>query len=374
MTWLFIMDNLDSEDKSELLRSYWPGNTGGAVLLTSRDSSLIRQFGGVEITEMDDSSAVALLKRMCNFDNNKLSPDELRGEEAAAKQIVQRVGCYPLALSQAANLIMNDGCFLSEFLEGYNNEDLIKDSQNISSPGTVRSQYHHSLGTVWDMNFNRLSTNEQRLLYILSYMDPDRLQLRIISEGAVGSNDESLDFVNTPRKIYKAKTALLHSSLVRQNANLRLSKPQSGTEELREVSMHRLVQASCHIRMSPATRRDHFKIAVTMIKRCWPVASRHATYNPAFWSDQRMFLPHIQSLCHFYNESCGEDEPLIPHEEANWDFPRLLYEASWYAWLLYSLKHKVSNNLGTVTSEECTKLCLDFWIQPKTTAYATWKG
>lgn len=73
--------------------------------------------------------------------------------------------------------------------------------------------------------------------------------------------------------------------------------------------MHRLVQASCHVRMSSPVRRHFFKIAIDLLKRCWPV---------------------IQSLRHYYDQSRMNYDPLIPDNLAGWDFPRLLYEASWY--------------------------------------------
>jgi hypothetical protein len=85
---LFIFDNLDTATTS-LSFCFWPGNRGGSILLTGRDSGLIRPYGGVVITELDDARAIILLKRMCKFSNKKLSPNELFKENAAAEQIVK---------------------------------------------------------------------------------------------------------------------------------------------------------------------------------------------------------------------------------------------------------------------------------------------
>ena len=119
--------------------------------------------------------------------------------------------------------------------------------------------------------FEENAADEQNLLNIMSFLDLDRFQLHIISKGAVGI------------KIYRAKVALPRSSLVRQNASLRLSRPGDDNGDLRELGMHRLVQAPCHLRMSSPVRRHFFKIAIDLPKRCGPVASRHATYNPEFY-------------------------------------------------------------------------------------------
>lgn len=306
-----------------------PKTNHGAILLTSRDNSLVRQFGGADVAELDEESAVQLLKRLSKFDEIRLTHGELSRETPAAYEIVRRIGCFPLGISQASNLILNDNCLLTEFLRGYENEDLITDSQDVQILGRKASEYQHSLGTVWDMNFKRLTADEQSLLYLLAFLDPDRFQVRLLTDGAAGSEATDFKFINSQRKIYKCKSALLRSSLVRQSSSL--EDPGSEVnEDLRELRMHRLVQASCHVRMSENERRQYFRLAVRLMGHCWPVANRHATYDPSLWPTQRAYLPHVQSLCKYYEASCMADDPLIPYDEIEWGFPRLLYEAGWY--------------------------------------------
>lgn len=167
------------------------------------------------------------------------------------------------------------------------------------------------------MNFFRLGEDQRRLINTLAFLDPDRVQENLIAKGAQESANPDLAFINNDRKIYKCRVELAKSSLMSYN------------NELEELSMHRLVQASCHLRMKPMERQMHFRIAMSLIKECWPVPPRNAVHNPSLWPIQQALLPHVQSLCRYYVESCEEGSPLIPTAEVVWDFPSVLYEAGW---------------------------------------------
>ena len=344
-SWLLVFDNADSVDKEVLLQEYWPATDRGSILITSRDKSLVKQFGGVELKELDEESAVDLLFSLTgsnlakqsrniledypdcvpgretetgdNLDSKSFSRDYFKKEEVAAKVIVKRIGYLPLGIKYAANLIVQDVCSLSSFLEAYDNSELIKDSEEVKLAREEKEKYGYSLRTVWNMNFDRLLSEPQNLMYVAAFLDPDRVQMRLFSQCSSGPSDPRLHFISTPNKLHKCKTALVRSSLVTQN------------EELREISMHRLVQASCHLRMSKGQREQNFGIAVSLVKKSWPVPPRNAVHNPSLWPEQQVLLPHVQSLCQYYVISCVQGEPLVPAEEKNWELAKLLYEGGW---------------------------------------------
>ncbi|KAF9765337.1 hypothetical protein IL306_002425 [Fusarium sp. DS 682] len=318
VNWLLIFDNADGDDKEELLKEYLPGGHRGSVLVTTRDFRLIAQMGGIELTVLDTESAVNLLTIMSRFDGSKLDDKERKEELDAALGIVKRVDCLPLAITHAANLILSDCCTFSEFFEAYNNRELIQDCEEVRLVDQANgATYRYSLRTVWNMNFDRLEPGPQSLIKTLSYMDPDRISLRHLAEGAEKSDEPALSFMGNAYKRNKLKTRLLWSSLVTQS------------EKHKELRMHRLVQASCHLRMGLVERRESFNNALTIVKNCWPVPPRSAIYNPSFWDAQQSLLPHVQSLCAHYIASCEEGKPLIPHNTVNWDFAKILYEAGW---------------------------------------------
>ncbi|KAI9668709.1 MAG: hypothetical protein M1817_005200 [Caeruleum heppii] len=316
--WLLIFDNADSDDNKDLLHEFWPAQDRGSILVTSRDKTIVSQFSGTELSVLDKKNAVDLLLKLTRFNWEARSEQRVREQTAAAEQIVERIGFLPLGIKQAANLIVNDACTLTEFLEVYNNRELIEDSQSVRLIKDKLSNYPWSLRTVWNMNFERLNEDQQKFINLLAFLDPDRIQLKLLSDGANSEETPVLSFVSTRRKLYKCKSALLRSSLLSQN------------EELQEVWMHRLVQASCHLRMTPVERQHNFRLAIAIVKQAWPVTPRTARHDPALWHDQQAYLPHVQSLCQHYSDSCSQDAPLIPREEVNWDFPFLLHHASWF--------------------------------------------
>lgn len=314
--WLMVFDNADGDDKQDLFKDFWPKCDRGNVLITSRDQTLIGQFGGVELTVLDEENATNLLFNLTHFSRNRFAGVPQDREIEAAKKIVKRIDYLPLGISQAASLVANDGCSLSEFLEAYDNKQLIEDSEDIRLTHGD-STYKYSLRTVWNMNFDRLSEDAQDLIKVLSFLDPDRIQLRLLNDGASKSQDDSLSFIGTPYKRNKCKVALLQSSLVSQSS------------DMHELRMHRLVQASCYLRMDLETAQQGFKNAITLLKHTWPVPPRIAVHNPTLWHDQQAYLPHVQALCSNYVASWERGEPLIPNDVADWEFASVLYEAGW---------------------------------------------
>lgn len=313
-----IIDNADGDDKEDLLKEYLPEGPRGSVLITSRDFRLIAQKGGIELTVLDEDSAVNLLMIMSRFNGDKLDEEERNEEHGAGRDIVNRIGCLPLGITHAANIILSDSCTFSEFFEAYSNRELIQDCEEVRLINQANGgTYRYSLRTVWNMNFDRLDPDAQSLINLLSYLDPDRIRLRHLSEGVDKAKDPSLRFMDNAYKRNKLKTQLLRSSLATQS------------EKHKELRMHRLVQASCHLRMDIAECRQSFHNAIKIVRNCWPIPPRAAIYDPALWDAQQALLPHVQSLCAQYVASCKEGKPLIPHDTVNWDFAVILYEAGW---------------------------------------------
>lgn len=89
VNWLLIFDNADGDEKEELLNDFWPTFNNGSILITSRDHNIINEFGGTELRELDEGSAVNLLLNMTKFNRGRFSKDALAAGHAAAKQIVE---------------------------------------------------------------------------------------------------------------------------------------------------------------------------------------------------------------------------------------------------------------------------------------------
>lgn len=319
--WLMIFDNADGENVAELLRDFWPAAQQGSVLITSRDHTLVNQFPGMILTELEEESAVHLLFELTSLNRARMPTDVVEEERNAAKTIVKRVGFLPLGIFQAAMLIVHDSCCMVEFLEAYSLRELIADSDNVQLVNNSTA-YQYSLTTVWNINHDRLSDQARQLINLLSFLDPDRIQMQVLREGTMkaAANTEThqlFNSIDTAYKLNKGRSMLLKSGLVSQS------------EDKHELRMHRLVQASCQLRMTVDERRRNFQAAIVLIVAMWPVPNREAIHDPSLWDVQRSLLPHVQKLCAEYNESQAKGISLLPTDKADWKFASLLFEAGW---------------------------------------------
>ena len=126
----------------------------------------------------------------------------------------------------------------------------------VQKPG---ERYPLTLSTVWNMSFETLNAEQQTFLNVIAILDPDRIQLQLLAGGAaisVERGNPSLDFMGSVKQLNKCKGPVVQSSLVTQN------------ESLRELWVHRLVQQSCHLRMTPRARQESFDLAYSIVKLC----------------------------------------------------------------------------------------------------------
>lgn len=314
-----IFDNADSIDKEDLFEEFWPDGHYGSVLITSRDTALQKSVGGEVLAGLTTDSAVELLTKLTKSDWQEESESEGHSghEEDAAYGIVARVGCLPLGIIQASQVIVNDECLLTDFLEAYNDRELIESANLVKLVKRPGEKYSLNLSTVWNMSFDTLGAEQQQLLNVLSCLDPDRIQLQLLSEGAARAVDQgmaSLAFMDSVRKLNKCKGPIVRSSLVTQN------------EKLRELLMHRLVQRSCHLRMSPDVRQATFNMAYWIVKCMWPVPPRENRHSVHLWPTQQAYFAHVQSLSKLYSDSQTEEYPL----QAEPGFAELICDASLY--------------------------------------------
>ncbi len=337
MPWLLIFDNADNLDSTEL-DIFWPRCSTGSILITSRLKSLALKLGGDILPPLRESDAVELLMRLARIELKEephtqevnlqgressafgdLLPEGssvVAAERKAAFEIVHRVGCLPLGIYQAANLILTDSCLLPDFVLAYDYRDLITATERTSIfKNPNEESYKHDLSTVWLMNFESLSQDSQTLLNVLSFFHPDRIPLELLSSGAekaTKAGHSKWAILDNTRKLTKCKADILHSSLADQSPKSRI------------LSMHRLVQQACQHRMSMDDRQDVFLMALCLLDQEWPVAPRNNRLDTSLWPRQQSLLPHILSLRLFYEESQQGESPL----QAPQSFAELLYNAS----------------------------------------------
>ncbi|KID60293.1 tetratricopeptide repeat domain-containing protein, partial [Metarhizium brunneum ARSEF 3297] len=316
--YLIIFDNADSVDNKALLAEFWPGGDTGSILITSRDKSLLGEFSGQSLTQLLPEDAIELLMILTNRGGRKAAAIYPEREMQAAANLVEVVGCLPLAITQLASIAIEDCCSLRDLESSYDNfAQLIEDSEYGQTVTGTLSQYSYSLETVLSMNYENLDRPQQDLLNILSFLDPDKIQFDLLT-GSVGDiAQQHHEVFKTRRQLIKARGFLLKSSLLYENAELSINW------------MHRLVQSTCQLRMlktSPETRQKAFESAFSMVHKAFPVAPITGRHDRSYWAAQEGCLAHVQILAKTV-ESSQHKNPL---EVDAAKFSKLLHDAAWY--------------------------------------------
>lgn len=310
--WLVVFDGLDIPDTTELrkaLRDFWPRGSAGAVLVTSRNRELMGTYteDAECLNVLDKESSIELLM--------KLIPDPVKEDRQDLEKVVRQVDYLPLGILAAASFIRNDSLSARDFLETYSNSDMIQDA-NAHSIDNAASRYRHTLATTWDLEFGKLETKAKAFLFLLAFLDADKVQERLLSEGARKANFPALHFLSNPKSFNVCRALVTRSSLVTRN------------KDTRQIWMHRLVKENCHFRMSPSERQNAFQGAVHLLITELPDREVHERWNLALWPHVREHLAHVVSLSRYYMDSKSNDSPHTALQ-ADSHFVRLLFNAGW---------------------------------------------
>lgn len=110
------------------------------------------------------------------------SPEEIQD----ARAISQALGGLPLALTQIGGFIAQRRMRLKDFLPLYE-----RNRPRIDARKPAGTDYEHTLSTVWDMSFAKLSEDSTSLLKIMALLEPDGISEDILLQGAEGLDDFS---------------------------------------------------------------------------------------------------------------------------------------------------------------------------------------
>lgn len=71
-----------------------------------------------------------------------------------------------------------------------------RNAVKIDSKKTGFSDYDHTLSTVWEMSFSKLSENSYTLLNLLAFFDSDAIHEIVLSEGSSVFEDKEFEFLH----------------------------------------------------------------------------------------------------------------------------------------------------------------------------------
>ncbi|TLD28819.1 hypothetical protein PspLS_03746 [Pyricularia sp. CBS 133598] len=268
----------DNADDLAALKTAWPGATGGSVsmLLTTRDLTVATSFAAqsIHVNALGDDEGTKLLLRAIDVEDGS----RLDTEQALA--ISRAFGGLPLALAQVAGFITQRRLALKDFLPLYERYSSRVDSRR--NPG---SDYEHTLSTVWDMSFQKLTeTNSACLLNLLSFFEPDGISEDILINGSKDLDEEFL-FLSDEFDLGDASEELMRAALVQRAA-------QSS-----DLSMHRLVQSAVRKKLERSTAANLFDVVVHML--CWGFPDHSSVdigHQISAWARCETCLPHVHHL------------------------------------------------------------------------------
>lgn len=270
--WLLVLDNVDDP---EMLTDYWPLDGPGCVLATSRGplakKSRFLANDGIDLGPFNREEAADLLLKLTERDT------DTEGVDPQLLDVVQRLGGYPLAITQMAGVITRRHLSFADFIQAYEEEDSREELFNLSldAPGH-RSGYQHNVATVWAIEGLE---NGRTLLEVLSFLDPDNIPERILTTQPGIAALEG--FPTTAMAYQKARSELLQSSLVTRN------------KKANKLTIHRLIQDTARGKMSNARFLAIFSATIRLLASVWPYDTSNWRHSVARWVVCEELFPHI---------------------------------------------------------------------------------
>ncbi|MCJ1345366.1 hypothetical protein MMC31_003573 [Peltigera leucophlebia] len=177
--WLMVFDNYDDLGTFPNIRNFIPQSGLGAILVTSRhpDSNalVINQSSHfLQLSGLEESAAVALLVQQSQT-------YEFISEDA--KKIVERLGCHPLAITQAGAYIRKRKLPLCEFMGHYKRRKkiILESTPQLSHYrkrlGNAEGETSLNVFTTWELSFQQLQSEaseidvKAKLLTLLAFFD-----------------------------------------------------------------------------------------------------------------------------------------------------------------------------------------------------------
>ncbi|KAI8938779.1 hypothetical protein NX059_004643 [Plenodomus lindquistii] len=237
-------------------------------------------------------------------------------EVEEAREISKLVDGLPVYLSHISGHISQTQSTLAEYLRSVNRSSSIWTSRQ--HPGNW--MYERTIDTMFDVALNELSPAARRLLYVLSFLNPDGVAEKIIFPDAERQGLEFLQF-DTEDSFLEAIADLRQRQLVTRE------RPRGISQEGRILTMHRSLQEGIQHKLSrdPAERSGAFLCALNSLRRLIPRPTLLVQAEPQKWEKMRAHLPQLLSLRRAYARS----DPRIP---GVLDFAGVLFDVGMNMW------------------------------------------
>mgnify|MGYP001580384608 CR=1 FL=1 len=161
--WLFILDNVDTEEAAAAVEALIPQLWGGHLLVTSRLTNWSGSRIALSVNTLSIDAATEFLLERTNAKRRKQSNDN-----AQARILADTLGALALALEQAGAYIAQRRMSFEGYLEEYH-----KQYDRVLTWNDPRlTQYPKSVVATWQTTFDQLSESARQLLQHLAWLSP----------------------------------------------------------------------------------------------------------------------------------------------------------------------------------------------------------
>ncbi|KAL9121254.1 MAG: hypothetical protein Q9187_002189 [Circinaria calcarea] len=271
--WLLIFDNADDLD-SVRISKYLPAVPWGHVIITSRDQAAIGNVGkeGYLMGRLKQEEALAVLLEKAGI--GKPTVEEFE----KAREIVELLGCLPLAVDQGGAFIRARRKTLADYHRLFEAQQ-----REVLTFKPRLAEYDKTVLTAWEVNFKQVERDSEaasNLLLLFCFLDAGDIPETMLSRGCSSQNrwdcqgeiskataaeggldPDVIDLVMNEMRFDAAIEKLLSFSLIQLQIN---------ANGLRSFGLHPLVQYSASQRV-PTTIQNRWRLqAILLVCHAFP--------------------------------------------------------------------------------------------------------
>ena len=337
--WLLVFDNYDNPDTFPNIRNFVPQSALGAILVTSRhpDSQALvitQRNHFIELSGLEVRAAVSLLLQHSQTDE---------ADSSDAKEIVKRLGCHPLAITQAGAYIRKRKLRLSDFMEHYKRrKKIILDStpqlsQYRKKLGNAEEETSLNVFTTLELSFRQLQSEapeigvDAKLLTLLAFFDEKDISEQLfagfctyktmISESTIIWLDAFIS------KDGQWNSDLFTDALIRLRDSSLLQAFTQGPDKYYHASLHPLVKDWIILRTAKSICRENTCVAGTLVASLLKTSWQNESFDLPLLTRQNI-TSHIIALEESYQEFFTPEQGTSLNEKILWEYR---ISQSWFA-------------------------------------------
>lgn len=274
--WLIIFDN--AEDPS-LILDYWPRSKWGAILATTLDSIFAdpAYFGnGRELLQLDVDSSIQFLLSSLNLPGT---------QSELAREIVQQVGCLPVAIRACISQIRAADCSLYDYNKEWNDPRSIINQSRVQYVDSKSARYDKGLPDLIAKSLRDLNQDARALVNIISLMDVEHIPKEMFQNQSLHAK---LPFL---RHLSGLIIDLTRSSLIGK---------ETDSLDSQRYHIHRVFKEFIQMQMGPNDCQIAFNSAALVLDE--QIVGKGLSPDSAAkkFSANKFYFQHVESLWRFY--------------------------------------------------------------------------